>query len=109
MSSWCCSLFGFNTPSLRLRGRNATPFQKFQHQLGHSHDEDEDDHGRPLLIDSHGAEIVDPVWALLDHTLAVAGPRPLLIEWDNDVPDWPVLAAEAQRGVDALAKQSVMA
>ena len=73
------------------------------------HDEDEDDHGRPLLIDSHGAEVVDPVWALLDHTLAAAGPRPLLIEWDNDVPDWPVLAAEAQRGVDALAKQSVMA
>ena len=73
------------------------------------HDEDEDDHGHVLLIDSHGAAVVDPVWALLDHTLAKAGPKPLLIEWDNDVPDWPELAAEAQRGVDALSKQAALA
>jgi uncharacterized protein len=68
------------------------------------HDEDEDDHGAPLLIDSHGREVVDPVWALLDDTLALSGPRPVLIEWDNDVPDWPVLAAEARRAADALAR-----
>lgn len=73
------------------------------------HDEDEDDHGHVLLIDSHGVAVVDPVWALLDHTLAKAGPKPLLIEWDNDVPDWPELAAEAQRGVDALSKQAALA
>lgn len=70
------------------------------------HDEDEDDHGSPLLIDSHGAEIADPVWALLDYTLERSGPRPVLIEWDTDVPDWPVLAAEAQRGAQALALTS---
>ncbi|SEQ60990.1 DUF692 domain-containing protein [Thalassovita taeanensis] len=67
------------------------------------HDEDEDDHGAPLLIDSHGAAIVDPVWALLDYTLARSGPRPTLIEWDTDVPDWPTLAAEATRAAFALA------
>jgi len=66
------------------------------------HDEDEDEHGAPLLIDSHGREVVDPVWALLDYTLAKSGPRPVLIEWDTDVPDWPVLAAEAQRAAQAL-------
>ena len=68
------------------------------------HDEDEDDHGAPLLIDSHGREVADPVWALLDHTLDLSGPRPLLIEWDTDVPDWPTLAAEARRAEAALAK-----
>lgn len=68
------------------------------------HDEDADDHGAPLLIDSHGAEVADPVWALLDYTLARSGPRPILIEWDSDVPDWPVLAAEAARAADALAR-----
>lgn len=68
------------------------------------HDEDEDDHGAPLLIDSHGREVVDPVWALLDYTLARSGPQPLLIEWDNDVPEWPVLRAEAERADQALAR-----
>ncbi|GGO51331.1 hypothetical protein SAMN05444398_101703 [Roseovarius pacificus] len=68
------------------------------------HDEDQDDHGAPLLIDSHGQEVADPVWALLDYTLDRMGKRPLLIEWDANVPDWPVLAAEAQRAADALAK-----
>ena len=67
------------------------------------HDEDHDDHGAPLLIDSHGREVADPVWALLDHTLARTGPRPVLIEWDANVPDWPLLAAEARRAADALA------
>ncbi|MCV2893275.1 DUF692 domain-containing protein [Lentibacter sp. XHP0401] len=68
------------------------------------HDEDKDDAGRPLLIDSHGHEIADPVWALLDYTLERAGPLPLLVEWDNDVPEWPVLAAEAARAEAALTK-----
>ncbi len=66
------------------------------------HDEDADDAGRPLLIDSHGRAVADPVWALLDETLALSGPRPVLIEWDTDVPDWPVLAAEAARAAAAL-------
>ncbi len=68
------------------------------------HDEDTDDHGAPLLIDSHGAEIADPVWALLDYTLDRSGPKPTLVEWDTDVPDWPVLADEAVRAQQALSR-----
>ena len=71
------------------------------------HEEDEDDHGKPLLIDAHGAEVAEPVWALLDYTLAKSGPRPLLVEWDNDVPEWPVLADEARRADAALSKVTV--
>lgn len=66
------------------------------------HDEDRDDHGNRLLIDSHGAEVVDPVWALYASVIAKSGPRPTLIEWDNDVPDWPVLLAEATRAARVL-------
>ncbi len=66
------------------------------------HDEDRDDHGNRLLIDSHGAEVVDPVWALYAQVIARGGPRPTLIEWDNDVPDWPVLVAEAARAFAIL-------
>jgi uncharacterized protein (UPF0276 family) len=61
-----------------------------------------DDHGAPLLIDSHGREVVDPVWALYAHTIARSGPRPTLIEWDTDVPDWPTLRAEAERAAAIL-------
>lgn len=71
------------------------------------HDEDHDDHGAPLLIDSHGAAVVDPVWALLDYTLAQTGPAPVLVEWDNDVPDWPTLRDEAARAAAALAQTTV--
>jgi uncharacterized protein len=67
------------------------------------HDEERDDHGAPLLIDSHGAAVVDPVWGLYAQVVALAGPRPTLIEWDNDVPDWPVLEAEAARAAGLLA------
>jgi uncharacterized protein (UPF0276 family) len=66
------------------------------------HAEDRDDHGNRLLIDSHGAEVVDPVWALYARVIAKAGPRPTLIEWDNDVPEWPVLAAEAARAAQVM-------
>ncbi|MEL6463968.1 MAG: DUF692 domain-containing protein [Pseudomonadota bacterium] len=67
------------------------------------HDEDEDDHGAPLLIDSHGREAAEPVWALLHYALEGTGPAPVLVEWDNDVPDWPTLRAEADRAAFALA------
>jgi len=63
---------------------------------------DADDHGAPLLVDSHGAAVVDPVWQLYAGLIGRAGPLPTLIEWDNDVPDWPVLAAEATRAQQIL-------
>lgn len=62
-----------------------------------------DDHGAPLLIDSHSRAVVDPVWALYGRTIALGGVKPTLIEWDNEVPDWPVLAAEAARAAAVLA------
>lgn len=71
------------------------------------HDAEADEHGAPLLIDSHGAPVVDPVWALYAETIAKAGPRPTLIEWDTDVPGWPVLEAEAARAAALLAEVPV--
>jgi uncharacterized protein (UPF0276 family) len=65
------------------------------------HDEQIDDHGAPLLIDSHGKPVVDPVWTLLDYALGRAGPKPILIEWDNDVPEWDTLRSEADRAAQA--------
>ena len=58
---------------------------------------------RLFLIDRHGCPVADPVWAMLDYVLASTGPRPVLVEWDTDVPDWSLLAAEANRAANALA------
>lgn len=68
------------------------------------HDEDQDETGAPLLIDSHGRAVVDPVWALYEHTISLGGPKPTLIEWDTDVPDWPILRAEAERAAPILSR-----
>ncbi|MEL6800960.1 MAG: DUF692 domain-containing protein [Pseudomonadota bacterium] len=66
------------------------------------HDEDADETGAPLLIDSHDRAVVDPVWALYAHVISRGGPRPTLIEWDSDLPEWPVLRAEAERASEVL-------
>jgi uncharacterized protein (UPF0276 family) len=58
----------------------------------------------PLLIDSHGRPVADPVWTLYAEVIARTGPLPTLIEWDNDVPAFPVLLAEAARADAILAR-----
>lgn len=73
------------------------------HLGGHAEDEDED--GSALLIDDHGHEVADPVWSLFAHALARTGPKPTLIEWDNDVPAWPQLFAEAKRADAVIAER----
>lgn len=67
------------------------------------HDADRDETGAPLLIDAHGAPVAEPVWTLFAEVIALTGPLPSLIEWDNDVPDWPTLRAEAERAAGLLA------
>lgn len=69
------------------------------------HAEDTGDHGARLLIDSHGCDVDAQVWQLYDYALELGGARPTLIEWDNDVPAWPVLAAEVARAEALLALQ----
>jgi uncharacterized protein len=64
------------------------------HLAGHA--ELKDDMGTPLLIDSHDRCVADPVWRLYERLIARCGAKPTLIEWDNDVPAWPTLAAEAR-------------
>ena len=58
--------------------------------------------GAALLIDSHDRAVADEVLALYAALSLRIGPRPTLIEWDNDVPDWQVLAAEAARATALL-------
>lgn len=56
----------------------------------------------PLLIDSHSRPVADEVWALYREALALCGPQPTLIEWDQDIPELEVLLAEAGRAEESL-------
>ena len=106
----CGLLLDVNNVFVSCTNRQTDPtayIDRFPHHLvgeihlgGHA--EDHDDSGAPLLIDSHGCDVPDPVWALYAHTLVKSGPKPTLIEWDNDVPEWPVLAEETRRAAKLL-------
>jgi uncharacterized protein (UPF0276 family) len=63
------------------------------HLAGHGLDEG----GSALLIDTHGAPIAEPVWALYRRLIDRVGPRPTLIERDDDIPSFDVLMAERNR------------
>ncbi len=47
-----------------------------------------------LIIDTHGAAVIQPVWELLSEAYASIGLRPTLLERDNDVPNLTTLLDE---------------
>jgi uncharacterized protein (UPF0276 family) len=63
------------------------------HLAGHA--EQSDDEGDLLLIDSHDGPVADAVWKLYEIVISRRGPIPTLIEWDSNIPDWPILRGEA--------------
>jgi uncharacterized protein len=58
--------------------------------------------GERLLVDSHDAPVSEPVWALHERLVARIGPRPTLIERDDQLPAFEVLLAERERAHAAL-------
>ncbi|MGK3994199.1 MNIO family bufferin maturase [Sorangium sp. So ce1024] len=60
------------------------------HLAGHTH------HGR-YILDTHSAHVDDAVWALYRRAVARTGDVSTLIEWDDDIPPFEVLAAEAEK------------
>lgn len=71
--------------------------------------EQRDGDGDPLLIDDHGSPVAQAVWDLYAFTIALTGPVATLIERDNEVPTFPVLAAEASAADERLrAAQAAM-
>ncbi len=61
------------------------------------------------LIDTHGAPVAPPVWALYRRAIARFGPRPTLIEWDTDIPPLATLLAEAATAQAILDASHVVA
>jgi uncharacterized protein len=63
----------------------------YVHIAGH-HNEAED-----LIVDTHGAAVVDPVWRLLDRAYEKLGPVPTLLERDFNFPPVEELLAEVEQ------------
>lgn len=63
---------------------------RYVHIAGHF-DEAED-----LKVDTHGAEVIDPVWQLLRQAYTLHGPLPTLLERDFNIPPMAELLGEVR-------------
>ena len=84
--------FGFD-PHTFLRG---IPGERivYAHMAGHYQEAPD------LLIDTHGTDVIDPVWALLAEAYALFGVFPTCLERDNNIPPLPVLMHEVDKIAD---------
>jgi uncharacterized protein len=60
------------------------------HLAGHSRSGD-------CLIDTHDGPVIDPVWNLYSLATEYYGIVPTLIEWDDQIPEFQILQAEAHK------------
>ncbi len=72
---------------------DAIPQKKiaYLHVAGH-YNEAED-----LIVDTHGADVIDPVWDLLAHTYQTHGVLPTLLERDFNIPSLNTLVDEVTK------------
>ncbi|MBI1361420.1 MAG: DUF692 family protein [Alphaproteobacteria bacterium] len=69
------------------------------HLAGHAPDERL---GAALLIDTHGVAVSPEVWALFERVIRRTGPRPALIERDDNIPEFSELMAERAQAAGIL-------
>ena len=65
--------------------------------------------GAQLLIDGHDTPVSEAVWQLYADLIADIGPRPTLIERDDQLPDFATLMRERNRAHRLLAEHEVTA
>ena len=63
----------------------------YLHMAGHFQEADD------LLVDTHGADVIDPVWSLLDYTYRRFGTLPTLLERDFNIPPLAKLRREVAK------------
>lgn len=64
---------------------------RYIHVAGHF------DEAPDLKVDTHGADVIDPVWALLAEAYSRLGPVPTVLERDFNLPPLPALLREVDR------------
>jgi uncharacterized protein (UPF0276 family) len=68
-----------------------------QYHLGGFEIEADESGEGDVFVDTHSVGIDASAWDLYAYVVDRIGPRPTLIEWDNDLPDLAGLIAEATR------------
>ncbi|ARO86931.1 hypothetical protein EBAPG3_003620 [Nitrosospira lacus] len=63
----------------------------YMHMAGHYNE------AKNLIIDTHGADVIDPVWSLLDYAYHIHGVAPTLLERDFNIPPLHELMREVER------------
>ncbi len=63
----------------------------YLHMAGHYQE------AKDLLVDTHGAGVIDPVWSLLDAAYGLFGAKPTLLERDYNIPPLADLVLEVER------------
>jgi hypothetical protein len=80
---------------------NAVPAERVAqiHIAGHSKYE-------RYILDTHDHPVIDPVWELYDRAIERCGPTPTLLEWDDHIPSFDEVHAEALKANLYLRKHS---
>lgn len=86
---------------------DALPLERtrYIHVAGHF------DEAPDLKVDTHGADVIDPVWSLLTQAYLRVGPMPTLLERDFNLPPLAQLLAEVEqvRRLQGVARRPVLA
>lgn len=85
-----CRNHGWNALEY-LRGIPAEKVEEI-HLAGHTSNRVS---GHEILIDTHNQPVCTGVWGLYQMTLRLMGSKPVLIEWDSELPALEILVAEA--------------
>ncbi len=80
---------------------NAVPAERVAqiHIAGHSKYE-------KYILDTHDHPVIDPVWQLYARAIERCGPTPTLLEWDDHIPTFDEVHAEAKKAEKYLNRES---
>lgn len=59
-----------------------------------------------IILDTHDQPVPDPVWALYEEAVRLCGPAPTLLEWDDRIPSFDEVHAEALKAERYLQSQN---
>lgn len=78
------------------------------HLGGFTPEPDDANPGSELLLDAHASPVAEAAWDLYTYAIHRFGPKPTLIEWDNDIPSLTTLLGEAARADAIVAAGAVL-